>query len=103
MTLDGEAVSCGANGVSDFEKLHSQTHNDSVSLYAFDLLQLNGDDLRSEPLVGSKSKIPPAPPRPAARSQPPGRANYLAAYKAWIETATSLPARCFGPSPRASA
>jgi tripartite-type tricarboxylate transporter receptor subunit TctC len=23
MTLDGEAVSCGANGVSDFEKLHS--------------------------------------------------------------------------------
>ena len=57
MTLDGEAVCCGANGVSDFARLHSQTHNDSVFLYAFDLLQLNGDDLRREPLEVRKATL----------------------------------------------
>jgi hypothetical protein len=29
---------------SNFEKLHSQAYNDQVSLYAFDLLELNGGD-----------------------------------------------------------
>jgi bifunctional non-homologous end joining protein LigD len=56
-TLDGEAVVCGDNGVADFDNLHSQAHNDSVFLYAFDLLELNGDDLRNEPLEVRKSTL----------------------------------------------
>jgi ATP-dependent DNA ligase len=57
ITLDGEAVYCGDNGVSDFDKLHSQAHNDSVFLYAFDLLELNGGDLRNEPLEVRKATL----------------------------------------------
>jgi len=57
VTLDGEAVYCGDNGVSDFEKLHSQAHNDSIIMYAFDLLELNGRDLRMEPLEVRKATL----------------------------------------------
>jgi bifunctional non-homologous end joining protein LigD len=45
------------NRESPLQGLHSQTHNDSVFLYAFDLLQLNGDDLRSEPLEVRKATL----------------------------------------------
>jgi ATP-dependent DNA ligase len=53
-TIDGEAVYCGKNGLSDFNKLHSHAHNEDVFLYAFDLLELNGDDLRKEALERRK-------------------------------------------------
>jgi bifunctional non-homologous end joining protein LigD len=36
-TIDGEAVYCGQEGMSDFDKLHSQAYNEDVFLYAFDL------------------------------------------------------------------
>ena len=36
-TIDGEAVVCGPDGVSDFERLHSRDHDAQVILYAFDL------------------------------------------------------------------
>jgi ATP dependent DNA ligase domain len=52
-----EAVYCGKDGLSDFEKLHSQTHDDDVFFYAFDLLELNGEDLRAEPLEVRKGKL----------------------------------------------
>jgi bifunctional non-homologous end joining protein LigD len=57
ITLDGEAVYCGDNGVSDFAKLHSQVNNDAVIMYAFDLLELNGRDLRNEPLEVRKATL----------------------------------------------
>jgi ATP-dependent DNA ligase len=50
MVLDGEAVCCDPDGTANFEKLHSQAHNERVFLYAFDLLELGGIDLRIEPL-----------------------------------------------------
>jgi bifunctional non-homologous end joining protein LigD len=56
-TLDGEGVYCGKDGLSDFEKLHSQERDEDVFLYAFDLLELNGDDLRSQPLERRKDKL----------------------------------------------
>jgi ATP-dependent DNA ligase len=43
-TIDGEAVCCGDDGISDFEKLHSRAYDHHVFLYAFDLLELNGED-----------------------------------------------------------
>jgi bifunctional non-homologous end joining protein LigD len=55
--FDGEAVICGKNGVSDFDKLHARRHDHCVFLYAFDLLELNGDDLRSETLERRKAKL----------------------------------------------
>jgi bifunctional non-homologous end joining protein LigD len=45
IALDGEAVVCGDDGVSDFDRLHSQGWDCSVFLYAFDLVELDGEDL----------------------------------------------------------
>jgi ATP-dependent DNA ligase len=44
--IDGEAVLLGVDGISDFNGLHSRRHDDEVQLYAFDILALDGDDLR---------------------------------------------------------
>jgi ATP-dependent DNA ligase len=44
--IDGEAVVCGEDSVSDFERLHSRQHDARVLLYAFDLLAIDGTDLR---------------------------------------------------------
>jgi ATP-dependent DNA ligase len=40
--IDGEAVWCGKDGKSDFDKLHSGGYDASVLLYAFDLIELDG-------------------------------------------------------------
>jgi bifunctional non-homologous end joining protein LigD len=48
--IDGEAVILGVNGISDFDALHSGQHNDEVQLCAFDVLAMDGDDLRDLPL-----------------------------------------------------
>jgi len=49
-TLDGEGVVCDDRGVTDFERLRSalaRGGSRAPFLYAFDLLALNGEDLRS--------------------------------------------------------
>jgi len=56
-TIDGEAVVLDENGVSDFDKLHSKGYDDRVVLYAFDLLELNGEDWRPQPLEGRKARL----------------------------------------------
>src|SRR5258706_5902850 len=48
--IDGEAVLLGVDGISDFNGLHSREHNGEVQLYAFDVLALEGEDLRALPL-----------------------------------------------------
>ena len=55
--IDGEAVILGVDGISDFNALHSGKHNDEVQLYAFDILALDGDDLRSLPLSMRKAHL----------------------------------------------
>jgi bifunctional non-homologous end joining protein LigD len=45
--LDGESVACGDDGVSDFQRLHSRAHEASVFLYGFDLLAIDGTDMRA--------------------------------------------------------
>ena len=47
-TIDGEACVCGSDGVPVFAMLHSGSYDSAVVLYAFDLLELNGTDLRTE-------------------------------------------------------
>jgi len=61
--IDGEAVILGADGISDFDALHSGRHNDKVQLCAFDILALDGDDLRKLPLSMRKTNLE----RPLAR------------------------------------
>jgi bifunctional non-homologous end joining protein LigD len=56
-TIDGEAVWCGEDGVSVFEKLHSRAYDYQVFLYAFDLLELDGEDCRREPLEKRKAAL----------------------------------------------
>jgi bifunctional non-homologous end joining protein LigD len=48
--LDGEAAILGVDGISDFNALHSGNFNHEVQLYAFDVLAMNGVDLRPLPL-----------------------------------------------------
>jgi bifunctional non-homologous end joining protein LigD len=55
--VDGEAVCCDAAGLADFEMLHSRAHDDQVFLYAFDLLELDGEDWRPRPLEERKAKL----------------------------------------------
>jgi ATP-dependent DNA ligase len=55
--IDGEAVLLGVDGISDFNGLHSRRHDDEVQLYAFDILALNGEDLRNLPLSLRKTNL----------------------------------------------
>jgi bifunctional non-homologous end joining protein LigD len=48
--LDGEAVILGVDGISGFNALHSGKYNEEVQLCAFDLLAMDGDDMRDLPL-----------------------------------------------------
>jgi ATP-dependent DNA ligase len=43
--IDGEAVACDANGLAVFERLRRKPTGRHVLLYAFDLLELDGEDL----------------------------------------------------------
>ena len=55
--IDGEAVVLGVDGISDFDALHSGEHNHEVQLYAFDILALDGEDLRDMPLSMRKANL----------------------------------------------
>jgi bifunctional non-homologous end joining protein LigD len=57
--IDGEAIVQNADGASDFEALASamkqRPHN--IILYAFDLLHLNGKDLRQQTLMERRANL----------------------------------------------
>ena len=57
--LDGEVIVQDARGASDFEGLqHALKHRPhAVLFYAFDLLHLNGTDLRASPLIERRAKL----------------------------------------------
>ena len=55
--LDGEAVALDDDGRSNFDRLRHRRHDDAVLLYAFDLIELNGDDLRCDPLEVRKATL----------------------------------------------
>jgi bifunctional non-homologous end joining protein LigD len=56
-TLDGEAVVCGPDGVAIFDALHRRGTVTEAMLYAFDLLELDGQDLRALPLADRKKRL----------------------------------------------
>jgi bifunctional non-homologous end joining protein LigD len=53
----GEAVACDDGGVPSFERIRYRWHDASVFLFAFDLIELNGDDLRRDPLEVRKATL----------------------------------------------
>jgi bifunctional non-homologous end joining protein LigD len=55
--IDGEAVACDDNGVTSFNRVRHRHNGESIFLYAFDLIELNGDDLRPDPLEGRKASL----------------------------------------------
>jgi ATP-dependent DNA ligase len=55
--IDGEAVACDDNGVALFDLIRHQRANENIFLYAFDLIELNGDNLRRDPLEVRKATL----------------------------------------------
>jgi len=55
--IDGEAVILGVDGISDFNALHSGRNNEEVQLCAFDVLAMDGDDLRRLSLSMRKANL----------------------------------------------
>ena len=55
--IDGEVVCCDDNGVAAFQLLRHRRNEPKAFLYAFDLLELNGTDLRREPIDLRKATL----------------------------------------------
>jgi ATP-dependent DNA ligase len=55
--IDGEAVVCREDGISDFDALRSCRRDYEVTLIAFDLIEWQGDDLRDQKLIDRKNRL----------------------------------------------
>jgi bifunctional non-homologous end joining protein LigD len=55
--LDAEVVWIGSDGVADFDALHSRVNDRAAIACAFDLLMLDGDDLRKKPFFERKATL----------------------------------------------
>jgi bifunctional non-homologous end joining protein LigD len=55
--IDGEAVACDEHGLAVFELLRRKHDARAAFLYAFDLLELDGVDLRREPIEIRKATL----------------------------------------------
>jgi bifunctional non-homologous end joining protein LigD len=56
-TIDGEAVVLGPDGLSRFEELQRRTAAHAAILYAFDLIEYDGEDLRRRPFLDRKAAL----------------------------------------------
>jgi len=81
--IDGEGPA-QRRGVSDFNELHSRRHNDEVQPDALEILSLDGEDLRNQPLHLRKSN----PARPLHG----GRKASSSASSSAARSARSIPA-----------
>ncbi|HWX34606.1 MAG TPA: hypothetical protein VNZ53_45155 [Steroidobacteraceae bacterium] len=55
--IDGEAVACGDDGIASFDRIRYRRHDVDVFMWAFDLIELNGDDVRRDPLAVRKATL----------------------------------------------
>jgi len=55
--MDGEAAVWGPDGIAVFDALHRRGTVTEAMLYAFDLLELDGADLRALPLCERKARL----------------------------------------------
>jgi bifunctional non-homologous end joining protein LigD len=56
-TIDGEAVVLGPDGLSRFEELSRREAADTAILYAFDLIEHDGEDRRNRPFLERKAAL----------------------------------------------
>jgi bifunctional non-homologous end joining protein LigD len=55
--IDGEAIVCDENGLADFELIRRDGAGEGAVLCAFDLLELDGQDLRRRPIEERKGLL----------------------------------------------
>jgi bifunctional non-homologous end joining protein LigD len=55
--IDGEAIVVNERGLSAFDMLRSWRHDHTAVLCAFDLIELDGEDLRRTPIEQRKEKL----------------------------------------------
>src|SRR5262245_4074276 len=55
--IDGEAVACDGDGVPSFDRLRYRRADAAVFLFAFDLIEIDGRDLRREPFEVRKATL----------------------------------------------
>jgi bifunctional non-homologous end joining protein LigD len=55
--IDGEAIVVDESGLSVFELIRYRQHNDAAVLCAFDLIELDGEDLRLSPIEDRKHAL----------------------------------------------
>ena len=55
--IDGEVIMCGGDGLPDFKLLRRRQHTDPAILCTFDLLGLDGHDLRGAPIEERKAEL----------------------------------------------
>jgi bifunctional non-homologous end joining protein LigD len=55
--VDGEAIAVDENGLSVFDLIRYRKHDHTVTLCAFDLLELYGEDLRRTPIEVRKATL----------------------------------------------
>jgi ATP-dependent DNA ligase len=65
--IDGEVVCCDKRGLATFQLLRHRRNEPQAFLYAFDLLELNGEDRRKEPLRGPQGNAGEHPTQEPAR------------------------------------
>ena len=99
---------CGPNGVAIFDALHRRGTVSEAMLYAFDLLELDGEDLREQPLGDRKKRLAKLVGRRrigivlSEHTDEDGPTIFLQACKMGLEGIVSkrlsAPYRCYGLS-----
>jgi bifunctional non-homologous end joining protein LigD len=56
-TVDGEAIACGDDGIAVFELVRRWQNGGGAFMYAFDLIELNSDDLRRDSLAVAQGNV----------------------------------------------
>ena len=64
--IDGEAIVTNERGLAVFELIRHQRHSDDAVLLAFDLIELDGEDLRRSPIEYRKRQLAKLVRRPQA-------------------------------------
>jgi len=55
--IDGEAIACNEDGLAVFDLIRYRRQDHAVTLCAFDLLELDGEDLRRRPIEERKRAL----------------------------------------------
>jgi ATP-dependent DNA ligase len=55
--IDGGGVACGEDGIALFERIRYRRHDATAFMWAFGLIELNGEDLRREQLEDRKAAL----------------------------------------------